>query len=56
MGFNVPGSPGRSPGPTLRVRAGDKLKILLKNNMRCRSSGAEAVLKQHRIVDEERLP
>ena len=33
LGFNVPGSPGRSPGPTLRVRAGDTLKILLKNNM-----------------------
>ena len=33
LGFNVPGSPGRSPGPTLRVRAGDTLKVLLKNNM-----------------------
>ena len=33
LGFNVPGSPGRSPGPTLRVRAGDTLKILLKNKM-----------------------
>ena len=33
LGFNVPGSTGRSPGPTLRVRAGDTLKILLKNNM-----------------------
>jgi FtsP/CotA-like multicopper oxidase with cupredoxin domain len=33
LGFNVPGSPGRSPGPTLRVCAGDTLKILLKNNM-----------------------
>ena len=33
LGFNVPGSPGRSPGPTLRVRAGDTLRILLINNM-----------------------
>ena len=33
VGFNVPGSPGRSPGPTLRVRAGDTLRTLLKNNM-----------------------
>ena len=33
LGFNVPDSPGRSPGPTLRVRAGDTLNILLKNNM-----------------------
>ena len=33
LGFNVPGSPGRSPGPTLRVRAGDTLEVLLKNNM-----------------------
>lgn len=33
LGFNVPGKPGRSPGPTLRVRAGDTLRILLKNTM-----------------------
>ena len=33
LGFNVPGSPGRSPGPTLRVRAGDTLRILLNNTM-----------------------
>ena len=30
LGFNVPGKPGRSPGPTLRVRAGDALEVAVR--------------------------
>ena len=33
LGFHTPGSPGTIPGPTLRVRAGDTLRVLLKNNL-----------------------
>ena len=48
LGFNVPGYPGRSPGPTLRVRAGDTLRILLKNTMQPEQvSTATATNKYH---------